>query len=156
MPVNGDCLIEPETVYRLIESNCKNPSPSKANLRSLTRLFYGLASPQALQEFRDVSQSERADLRFLAPDLGLPETLKILKQAEGLACEASNARRMSLARIRYIHRIKMKEIKEETGTGQRPNSFETSLRKNGHRRVPQPYDGGLKIYGYGRSSKVQV
>ena len=42
MLVDQDCLIELETVYSLIKSNCMNLSPSKANLRSLTRIFYSL------------------------------------------------------------------------------------------------------------------
>ena len=48
MLVNGDCLITLGTVYHLIESNYKNTSPSKVNLHSLTRFFYGLVSPLAL------------------------------------------------------------------------------------------------------------
>lgn len=115
MPISRDCSIEPEAVYELIKSHCKNSSPSSANLRSLTRLFFGLGGLHAWDEFRDVCLSERNDLRFTSHDLSTSECLDLISQAGKLSGEASSARRIGFARVREIHEITVKKIQAEMG-----------------------------------------
>ena len=115
MPFYQDCSVGPETVYLLMLSQCGKSQGLRDILRNLTRLFFGLGSPQGLREFREICLSECPDLRFFDHDLDLPETLERLKQSDTMKWTAKNFRRVGMARVREIHHVKARELQKTMG-----------------------------------------
>ena len=114
MPYYRNCLVQPETAYSLILSKCSQ-NVSVTSLSALTKLFFGLASPDSLRELQEVCLSERSDHCSFSRDLDLRQTFKVLQQLETGEWALKISRRIQRARAIDHRDMRVQKLREELG-----------------------------------------
>ena len=88
-------------------------SATVKTLSALTKLFFGLASPDSLYQFRETCLSERRNPGHFSPNLDLQQTIRALKQLEADKSAAKSSRRKHRARLVNHRDMRVQKLREK-------------------------------------------
>ena len=102
----------PSVVYTLLLS--RNEAVTHHTLGTLTQLFFGIASPEAVQQFRGMCVLQPLDIGLFGRSLSLRQILTGLEESEGIHFKAAVLRRLLMTRLIDQHEYWTEKIQGKT------------------------------------------